>query len=81
SDAIAQRTFAAAEFATQCPGGQALDLANAVLVANCKAASFHGLQIALAVMLGFYLLASLVYLLAVRHTAPRPALTPATAAT
>lgn len=71
SDAVAHKTFMTGEFATQCPGGQALDLANAALVANCKAASFHGLQIALAVMLGFYLLASLVYVLAIRHTKPR----------
>ena len=74
SDAVAKRTFSAGEFAIQCPGGQAIDVANAALMAGCKAASFHGLQIALALMVGFYLLASLIYVLAIRHTEPRPAL-------
>lgn len=79
SDAVAARTFSAGEFATQCPGGLAIDAANAVLMAGCKAASFHGLQVALAIMVGFYLLASLIYVRAIRHTAPRPVLGLATA--
>ncbi|MDB5430840.1 MAG: transporter [Caulobacter sp.] len=72
SDLYAGRTFTGGgSFLAQCPGGHAAKTADAALQAACKTSSFHGLQVALAVMVGFYVLASLIYVLALRHTAPR----------
>jgi predicted MFS family arabinose efflux permease len=74
SDSGAQANFTdGVSFALQCPGGHAVANGGAALETACQAAGFHGLRLALTAMMGFFLLASLIYVWAARyafHDAP-----------
>lgn len=67
SDRVAASTFAGGNYRSLCPG------ANTQFELACTQASASGLQTALAIMISVYLLAAFIYLLAIRHTGPRPA--------
>jgi predicted MFS family arabinose efflux permease len=69
SDVFAKHAFVAApDYIAACPGGHAMP-AHPGFEQACQAASFYGLQHALSLTVGFYLVAALIYVIATQFVA------------